>query len=549
MIGPLKVWGFALTIALTACHHHPHDHHGHDEHGHGHPDDHEHGHDQAHREASAHGHHGDGAHDHGEDAEAFTIYGPTTELFVEIPPLVVGETIPIAAHLTRLETHRPVTSGEVTVTLTGAGAPDEVFKTGPVEVQGIFRPELAPEHPGERTLTLLLVANGIEERHTIDSVEVVLDAAAATHPKGHEDQDAGEHIPFTKEQQWRTEFGTAIATRMPFRPAFEAYGTIRARPAGEAIVTAPLPGRLALLPGAPQIGHEVERDQIVAALTPQLPDAADLAGLEQAVEEARLARSQAARNVKRLKGLLEAGSVAERELLDARYELEQATAKHKRARARWKQTQGLQSPGEASRTGRVDLRAPLKGTIVQTHLVPGAHVESGADVMHVVDLDQLWLEVHVPETRARHLDNPQGVWFQVPGYKDVYERGPEHVVAVGGVLDPRTRTIPLYVAIDNPQRKLRVGMFADVHVLTDAPRQGVGIPASAVVVTGGQPVVYVAVSGETFASRHVRLGQRDGEMIEILEGVTEGERIVAIGAYAIRLASAGSQVPEHGHHH
>ena len=111
--------------------------------------------------------------------------------------------------------------------------------------------------------------------------------------------------------------------------------------------------------------------------------------------------------------------VARRQVLDARYEQEQATARHKRARARWKQTQELQSAGAARDQAGVDVSTPLAGTIVETHIVPGAYVESGSKMLHVVDLDRLWLEVHVTEIHAGGADRvalnaaghapPQGV--------------------------------------------------------------------------------------------------------------------------------------------
>jgi RND family efflux transporter MFP subunit len=193
--------------------------------------------------------------------------------------------------------------------------------------------------------------------------------------------------------------------------------------------------------------------------------------------------------------------------------------------------------------------SPLAGTVVAANVVPGGFVQAGAELCHVVDLDRLWLEVHVTETHARFLEDPQGVWFGVPGYDEVYERGPEHIVTVGGVLNARTRTVPLYVAVDNPRRRFRVGMFADVHVLTGAAHSGLAVPSSAVLYESGLPAVYVSLGGETFARRPVRLGPRDGTFIEIVEGVKAGERVVSVGAYAVRLASASTEVPEHGHHH
>ena len=62
-------------------------------------------------------------------------------------------------------------------------------------------------------------------------------------------------------------------------------------------------------------------------------------------------------------------------------------------------------------------------------------------------------------------------------------------------------------------------------------------------------MAFVQVSGETFQKRELTLGIRDGTWVQVLSGVAEGERVVTKGAMAIRLASASSVIPAHGHAH
>jgi RND family efflux transporter MFP subunit len=272
-------------------------------------------------------------------------------------------------------------------------------------------------------------------------------------------------------------------------------------------------------------------------------------GLEQGVVEARLSKKRARRELGRLDRLLASGGVAERRVLDARYEYERATAQHGAASRRLEQAESLHGASTGRPAGSIDVRAPLGGTVVKVEIVPGGFAETGKALVHIVDLDHLWLEGHVTETHVKYLEEPQGVWFSVPAFDEVFSLGPDDVVAVGGVLDARTRTVPLYMNVPNPRGRLRVGMFADVHVLMDAPHMGLAVASSAVIYESGLPVVYVALGGETFSRRAVRVGQRDGKSVEILEGLAEGERVVSVGAYAVRLATLTTQVPEHGHSH
>jgi RND family efflux transporter MFP subunit len=534
-------WTFVFT--LMGCHGHDHDHDDHHgESGHGH-------------EARGHGN-SEKAHGHGhaDSSTAYTRYAERTELFVEVPALVVGAPAELWAHITELDNLKALASGRVSVELSGAANGIERFEIDTAAIPGIFKPVVVPKHAGKRMMRVQIVSGEIHEVHALGEVEVFADAAAATAAakakEGHGAEEAAEkEISFTKEQQWRIDFGTApVATRM-IRPSFEAYGTIRARPDGEARITSPVAGRVAASSGKLRVGDEVERDQVVAMLTPRLADAANLPGLEQAVESSRLAKAQAGREVKRLQGLLASGGVSERRVQEAQYEQKQAATEYKLATQRLKQTQSLQSASTTEDDAAISLRTPVSGAVVAVHAMPGSFVEAGAELLHIVDFDRLWLEVHVTETHAKYLKKPQGVWFGVSGNDEVFELGADLVMAVGGVLDARTRTVPLYMAVDNTKRHLRVGMFADVHVLTDAPHGVVTVPTSAVVHEGGLAVVYVALGGESFARRSVRVGQQDGAFVEILGGVSLGERVVSVGAYAVRLATSKTQIPEHGHPH
>ena len=96
---------------------------------------------------------------------------------------------------------------------------------------------------------------------------------------------------------------------------------------------------------------------------------------------------------------------------------------------------------------------------------------------------------------------------------------------------------------------LAVGMFADVNVLTGDERTVLAIPTSAVVDDGGESVAYVEREGESFERRSLTLGVRDGDFVEVLDGLSPGERLVTRGAYYLRLAAASGAIPAHGHAH
>ena len=120
---------------------------------------------------------------------------------------------------------------------------------------------------------------------------------------------------------------------------------------------------------------------------------------------------------------------------------------------------------------------------------------------------------------------------------------------VGIQVDAATRTVPLIYEAKNPETRLRVGQSVNLFVETARAEDTLAIPSAAIVEEDGRPIAFVQAGGETFQKRDLTLGIRDGNWVQVLSGITEGERVVTKGAYAVRLASVSSAIPAHGHVH
>jgi RND family efflux transporter MFP subunit len=499
-----------------------------------------------------HGHGGAEHATHGTPAErpgaSVTHFAERTELFLEYTVLVRGEESRFAAHLNDLEHFKPVEKGRVEVILSGGGAPDERYEVTDPSPAGIFRPVVKPAHASKRRLVLTVESAGGTDRHDLGEVQVfasVADAVAA----GEAEERPG-LVPFLKEQQWRTEFATAPVEESALRPSVLANGTLRARADGESRIAAPVAGLLvASRGGFPFIGRQVRAGDVLAALSPKVGGDADPASLELAVTQARLDLDLARKDLARLEELASAEAVPEKRVQDARRAVAEGEARVAAGESRKARFDGTSGP---SGGGRIMLRSTVTGTLASIASTPGTFVEEGRELFHVVDLDRLWLEVQVPEADVGRIGKPAGAWFEVEGFEQPFEVAPERggrVIGFGGVIDPQTRTAQLVFELPNPQRDLRVGMFARVHVLTGAPVKALAVPASAVVDDGSEQVVFVEVSGERFERRPARLGLRDRGRVQVLAGVAPGERVVSRGAYQVRLAAASGAIPQHGHVH
>ena len=199
------------------------------------------------------------------------------------------------------------------------------------------------------------------------------------------------------------------------------------------------------------------------------------------------------------------------------------------------------------------VRSPIAGTVSQIYVTNGASVLAGQPLFNVIDLTRLWIEASVPEADIGKLTKPTGLWIKPEGIDRTIvidtSLKSARLVSFGGSVDPITRTLSVVFEFDNPRNQLRTGQYVQAHVFTGRQRRSLAIPLSAIVEEGFQQVVFVTVDGETFERRPVRLGIRDGNHVEVIDGLKAGERVVTRGAYLVYLAAAAPATTGHGHAH
>jgi membrane fusion protein, heavy metal efflux system len=482
------------------------------------------------------------------DLEALSVtrWSEKTELFAEYAPLVVGQTSRFAIHLTRLDSFKALTAGQVEVRLTGASGPAEVFLVEAPSRPGIFGVDVKPARAGARELTIGLRLAGLDDEHRLGSVSVYPDSAAA---RSASKTDAGgaDGISFLKEQQWALDFGTAVVRSASVRESVRVPAQIVARPGGAADVVAPIDGRLVRVLDA-AVGAMVTQGQELARLLPPPGSPGELPQLRQAQAEAASAVQLATRDRERAERLVAAGAAPQKRLDEARAAEVQAQARVTGTEARLAQFNTARSAGAGSTdAGLFVLRAPLGGAIAVRSATTGANVVAGSVLFRVIDASQVHVAGQVPETDLARARQVRAAELETPGEPSRLPVG--RLSGIGRVLDPRTRTVPITFALDNSRLSLALGQTVFLHLLADEAPPHPVVPVSAVVDDAGRPMVFVQREGETFERRAVTLGARSGDVVQVLDGVKDNERVVTRGAYLVRLASLSTQVPSHGHVH
>jgi hypothetical protein len=175
----------------------------------------EHGHDHA----------GEAHQDHGDElALIYTDYTDQTELFVEFPPLVAGESSVFAAHVTRLADFKPLTEGTLDVDLQRDGKSLARFRVKEPARPGIFTPNVMPREVGIFELVITVESGALRATHRLGSVTVFADHTSVTLP---EEPEGGE-ISYLKEQQWVNPFAFIVIGQRLLRPSVAGTATVAA---------------------------------------------------------------------------------------------------------------------------------------------------------------------------------------------------------------------------------------------------------------------------------------------------------------------------------
>ncbi len=482
--------------------------------------------------------------------QSVTLWTTRTELFMEHKPLIVGNEVGFAAHVTEMPSFKAVTDGAVTLTVKMADGSTLTGRADKASSPGIFRPTVKPTAAGSCQASMTIEGPQLQDSFAVGPCQVYPDARAAIAALGGE-EEAGGRITFLKEQQWKTDFATAPAEDRDLQAGVRANGEIRPVAGKEARLTAASPGRALVTDPAPILGMPVKKGQVLATIAPRLAAGGDRASLEAEVQAARAELGAAEAQLARAERLFAEQAVPQRTVEDAGTRVSVARARLSGATGRLEQySAGATGTGGGGR-GAFQVRSPIDGTLVKVDVASGQTVEEGQELLRVVDLERVWLVAQVFEPDIPKIEGARSAWFVIEGYPQPFtvDESNGKLVTIGSVIDPQTRTIPVIFELDNEDGRLRIGHYAKVSIATGAPQRALAIPDTAILDEGGKSIAYVMVEGEAFERRPLTVGIRSNGWVQILEGIEAGERVVTKGGYEIKLASASGAIPVHGHAH
>jgi len=478
-----------------------------------------------------------------------TSWTDKTELYMENPPLVAGETVRFAVHLTRLNDFSALNAGRPSIEMTPESGSAAVTLAGSDALRpGAFRVEGKTPPAGRYRWALLVNAPGLNDRHDLGTTTVFADQAAAIADAEKRPAEDPAAIAYLKEQQWTNEFATERVREAELRSSVRVPAIVRPVTGGEAIVSAPSSGRFAA-ESLISIGATVRAGQELGRLEPRLTTGDDRATLAAEVAEAQAAADAARAEERRAEHLLAEQAVPARRVEEAKRGVTIADARLRAAQARLAQRdQTLGTGGGAASGNAFVLRAPLSGRVAEVSATLGASYDEGAPLFKIIKTDEVELQALVPAADAglaRDIDN---VALEIPGRTDPIPLSLRHVHD-SGVIDSQTHALTVQFEVENPGRQLLIGQTGTAVLYT---RNRVRVPAvsrAAILMEAGRPYVFVQSGGERFTRRYVEIAAREGDLVGIKTGVASGDRVVTRGAYEVQLASAAKGLPAEGHVH
>jgi RND family efflux transporter MFP subunit len=174
----------------------------------------------------------------------------------------------------------------------------------------------------------------------------------------------------------------------------------------------------------------------------------------------------------------------------------------------------------------IPVRSPASGVIVEKMAVEGMQVTPGQTLFRIADLSVMWVEADVHERDLGAVRVGQTATITLDAYPQ--QRFTGRATYISPFLDEQARTMRVRFQTPNPRGLLKPGMYATVE-LTGTPVSALSVPADAVLDSGTEQVVFVALGDGYFEPRRVEAGRRGGGTIDIISGLMEGEE-VATGA-------------------
>jgi len=177
------------------------------------------------------------------------------------------------------------------------------------------------------------------------------------------------------------------------------------------------------------------------------------------------------------------------------------------------------------------IHSPAAGVVTKIGVREGAHVTPASELYQIADLSRVWVLADLYEHEigwVKEGDEAKLSIASLPGHDFI-----GHITYIYPYLDPKTRTNKVRIEFDNAEGLLKPDMFGDVAITSSRSKPGLFVPREAVLITGKKSHLFVQTAPGRFEPRTIKTGTRTDGLVEILDGINDGELIVTSGQFLI----------------
>ena len=277
-----------------------------------------------------------------------------------------------------------------------------------------------------------------------------------------------------------------------------------------------------------QLGNEVKKGDTLALI-----NSSELSNSQLAYLKARSEKEFHRRTVQRAKTLFEADVISAAELQRRESEYEVASAQTRAAQDQLRVLGvNLKAMEELATTGAIDsvasVMATIKGVVVERKVTTGQVVQPADVLFTVADLSRVWAVAQVPEQQVAQVKVGQSVRIEVPALEN--EKLIGKLIYVGQTVNPESRTVLVRTELENTSGRLKPSMLASM-LIEATPTKRVVVPITAIVREQDTDYVFIEEKPGSFRLKPVRLSSEHNGQRVVLDGLSQGMRIVSDGAF------------------
>jgi len=350
--------------------------------------------------------------------------------------------------------------------------------------------------------------------------------------KNHKHEKIAEGtVVFSKEQAASAGLQTLIVKPSAFSAVIKTGGSILSAPGDEQTLVATSSGVVAFLPQAHFAeGVAVRKGQALLTIRSERLPGGDVA------VRVRTSYDKAKSDYERAKDLAKEKLVSDKDY-------QQALSAYETAKAAYEAIAGQTNP-----LGGLSVTSPLSGYLKNIQVKAGDYVETGQALAVISQNRRLTLRADVPATYYSQLPSVHSAHFKTPYDNRLYKLADLNGRLITYAKAPAGNSsyIPVTFEFDN-KGAILPGTFAEVYLLATPIPNALHIPVASLIEEQGVYSVFLRLDADCYTKQEVRLGANNGDEVQILQGLKEGDEVVTQAAYRLKLATATNSLPTHHH--